>query len=90
MKPYIDNKISATKWIRTFKESVTPQELLWHRDETNRIIYVLNHTDWLFQFDNQLPIILEQGMELEIPKDVWHRVIKGKNKHLSILVAVKT
>lgn len=68
---------------RIFKESVDPDELMWHWDEEDRIVHVIRESDWLFQFDNLLPQSLT-GV-LKIPKGTWHRVIKG-NGDLSIII----
>lgn len=72
--PYIDD-IYPDKVLRTFPED-TPEHLLkWHFDEEDRDVYVLGDTDWLFQFDNELPKPF--GTKTHIPKGVYHRVIKG-------------
>jgi hypothetical protein len=31
----------------------------------------------MIQLDNELPILLEKGKEIFIPKGLYHRVIKG-------------
>ena len=61
--------------LRTFSEKVHSEDLLWHWDEEDRIISTNQETDWLFQFDNKLPQRI-QG-RIEIPKGMWHRLIKG-------------
>lgn len=60
---------------RTFKPNVDFDDLQWHFDEQDRIVKPLNENDWKIQFDNQLPVLLNQ--EVFIPKGVYHRVIKG-------------
>lgn len=85
VKPYKDYPISKNTWIRVFSDTVDPKDLHWHRDEFDRVICILNDTDWSFQFDNEMPIKLSRGMEISIKKGVWHRVIKGKAR-LSILI----
>ena len=35
----------------------------------------MDTTDWMFQFENQLPFPLKDT--LFIPKDTYHRLIKG-------------
>ena len=63
--------------VRTFSSSVDPEELVWHRDKENRTIQALNDSDWQFQLENELPIILEKNTFINIPKGVYHRIIKG-------------
>jgi len=33
---------------------------------------------WQFQFNGSLPFELKTGRKFSIPKDMYHRVIKGK------------
>jgi len=69
-KPYIENGE-----VRTFLQEVDEFELVWHRDRENRIVTTLSETDWKFQFENELPIKIEG--EIYIPKNKFHRLIKG-------------
>jgi hypothetical protein len=85
VKPYKDHPIAENTWIRVFSDNVDPKELHWHRDDCDRVICILNDTDWSFQFDNEVPMKLSRGMEISIKRGVWHRVIKGKTG-LSILI----
>ena len=70
MNPY-ENKGN----IRTFSKDVDPMELVWHRDREDRVIDAHHTTDWMFQFDNQLPGKITRL--LFIPKNTYHRLIKG-------------
>ena len=72
-KPYIDNDD-----IRTFSRNVDIKELVWHRDEELRKITILEGEGWHFQFNGSLPFELKTGRKFSIPKDMYHRVIKGK------------
>ena len=63
--------------IRTFKNGVENEELKWHFDEEDRIVESLGKTDWMFQFDDELPFVIES--KIFIPKGKWHRIIKGKD-----------
>ena len=76
-KPYEETK-NGDLIKRTFTTDVVSEELSWHRDREDRIVKVISETDWLFQFDEQLPIRLYKNQELRIPKNTFHRVIKGK------------
>jgi hypothetical protein len=75
--PYDEILVSDNEFIRTFKESLDSEELKWHWDGEDRIIEAMHETDWMFQFDNRLPIKLSG--KIEIKKGVWHRLIKGKS-----------
>ena len=74
MRPYKDVLIEDTL-IREFNENIDPIELMWHRDNEDRLIEAIGDTDWMFQIDNQLPI--EMKGEIFIPRGIWHRIIKG-------------
>ena len=74
MRPYKDVLIEDAL-IREFDENIDPIELMWHRDQQDRLIEAVEDTDWKFQLENQLPIEIKG--EIFIPKGVWHRVIKG-------------
>ena len=76
-KPYSDIAIYDNCVIREFGENIDPIELMWHRDNEDRVVEVLNQTDWFFQYDNQLPIPLKENVSLKIARHDWHRIIKG-------------
>ena len=65
------------KLIRVFEENIDASELIWHQDREDRTIKVIEANGWGYQLDNQLPLPLEDGQELFIPKMMYHRVIKG-------------
>lgn len=62
--------------IRTFSQKVDNEELMWHRDEEDRVVESVGYTDWMIQLDDKLPQTLTE--KVYIPKEVYHRVIKGK------------
>lgn len=82
---YTQEYISHNKFKRVFSSDISENELVWHRDKENRIVEVLEDSEWLFQMDNELPIPLKKGVKLEIPKETFHRVIKGTGD-LKILI----
>jgi quercetin dioxygenase-like cupin family protein len=43
-------------------------------------VTVIEGEGWQFQFNGSLPIELREGRMFEIPRDMYHRVIKGKTK----------
>lgn len=73
--PYIDHEITDEYIIREFTDNIDPRELMWHRDDEDRLFVALHETDWKFQLENQLPINITKPTR--IPKHEWHRVIKG-------------
>lgn len=76
MKPYTQ-EVVGNYIIREFSQDVHNKELVWHRDEHDRIVEVIEGNKWRFQYDNQLPVTLEDGERFFIPKESYHRVIKG-------------
>ena len=76
--PFEEEQINENTFIRTFSADVDEMELIWHEDRENRVIKVLEGNGWKFQFDEELPIEMINGIDITIPKGVIHRVIKGK------------
>jgi len=74
--PFNEEEISKAVYLRTFYENVDSGDLHWHRDYEDRIIESTKETDWTFQIDNELPQKLNK--KIFIPKEVYHRLIKGK------------
>lgn len=72
MKPYLDNSN-----IRTFSKDVDPMDLIWHMDDEDRNIEILEGKGWKFQFDNELPLQLVEGDNIFITKHRIHRIHKG-------------
>ena len=75
MKPYTDIKVTDQYIIREFSENIDPIELMWHRDDEDRIVEIIGKTDWKLQLENQLPTSMNQL--IFIPRHEWHRAIKG-------------
>ena len=75
MKPYEDLEVTEKSKIRVFESNVDSGELHWHRDREDRIVEIIGTTDWQLQMDNELPKTM--CGKLFIPKEVWHRIIKG-------------
>ena len=59
-QPYIDLLVTNEYIIREFDENIDPIELMWHRDDENRLVEAIESTDWLVQLDNQLPMSMTQ------------------------------
>lgn len=79
IKPYTQT-LKPGYIIREFETHIQSEELVWHRDKTNRLVEVIEGSGWKFQMDNGLPIELKEGMILEIPKETYHRIGKGNTK----------
>ena len=68
--------------LREFQHDVDEDELVWHRDKSDREIAVMSGFNWKLQMDNELPEELKQGRVYHINKMVYHRLIKGSGKLL--------
>ena len=83
--PYTNTPITQTSVIREFSSEVDPMELIWHQDEEDRTIEILEGEGWQLQRDNELPLVLQEGDSIFIPMGQIHRVIKG-NTNLKIQI----
>jgi quercetin dioxygenase-like cupin family protein len=83
--PYTNTPITQTSVIREFSSEVDPMELVWHQDEEDRTIEILEGEGWQLQRDNELPLALQEGDSIFIPMGQIHRVIKG-NTNLKIQI----
>ena len=68
-------KLENGYYIRTFSNETDSGELVWHRDKEDRIVESIGDTNWMIQLDNEIPKPLTE--RTFIPKEVYHRVIKG-------------
>jgi len=66
--------------VRIFQPGVPIDDLEWHVDFEDRIVYIIKSGGWSFQFDDALPKELSDGDVLTINKFVWHRVISGNDQ----------
>ena len=76
--PFTEQQLDTKLFLREFSADVDEMELVWHEDREDRIVSVVEGNGWKFQFDEELPIEMEDGIDITIPKGVIHRVIKGK------------
>jgi quercetin dioxygenase-like cupin family protein len=83
--PYTNTPITQTSVIREFSSEVDPMDLVWHQDEEDRTIEILEGNGWQLQRDNELPLALQEGDSIFIPMGQIHRVIKG-NTNLKIQI----
>ena len=73
MQPYKDSSN-----IRSFSKNVKKLELVWHKDDEDRDIEILEGKGWQMQFDDELPFDLVKGDRIFITKHRIHRVHKGE------------
>ena len=83
--PYTNTPITETSVIREFSSEVDPMDLVWHQDEEDRTIEILEGEGWQLQRDNELPLALQEGDSIFIPMGQIHRVIKG-NTNLKLQI----
>ena len=74
---YEQENIGKYKFKRVFTENVDSEELVWHRDTSDRKVFIEQSNGWMLQMDEELPQVLQEGQTYIIPKMVYHRVIKG-------------
>lgn len=77
MKEYTDRFTGPGTRIRRITRESISGELTWHRDETDRMVTVLESSDWRVQFDDQIPFSVKPGDRISISAKRWHRVIPG-------------
>lgn len=75
--PFVEENLSKNRRIRMFPETVWEEDLVWHRDAEDRTIKVISSNGWKLQMDDQLPKELVMGEIHYIPKNTYHRIIKG-------------
>ena len=77
-RPYVDLDITDEYIIREFGQNIDPIELMWHRDNEDRVVEVLTAGNgWQFQYDEELPFEMTDGLGFPVMKGQIHRVIKG-------------
>lgn len=80
VKPYTETHLGSNTRQRVFEHAVSSDELVWHRDRTNRTVTVTEGTDWKFQLDNCIPQTIKPGDVLHIPANTFHRIIMGSSR----------
>ena len=75
--PFEEEKIKDNIFVRTFSADVDEMDLIWHTDKENRFIKVLEGNGWKFQYDEELPFEMTDGLGFPVMKGQIHRVIKG-------------
>ena len=75
--PFTEEQVDDYIFIRTFSADVDEMDLIWHADKENRVVTVLEGNGWKFQFDEELPIEMTNGLDISIFEGRLHRIIKG-------------
>ena len=79
VKPY-QQQVNENFITRTFDSRTEQAELVWHRDKSDRFVTIVEGKDWKIQMDNTIPRVLSPGETLFIPRNTYHRLIKGTDK----------
>lgn len=82
--PFIEEEFLDGSRVRTFSSDVDVEELVWHRDDEDRSVRVIESKGWWFQRDGELPVELKAGDVLRIPRHEWHRVIRRSRSPLVV------
>ena len=75
--PFKEKQINSRMFLREFSTNVDEMDLIWHTDREYRIVHVIKGNKWKFQFYEQLPFEMLDGIDIIIPEGIIHRVIKG-------------
>ena len=78
-KPYFETRLDNTIY-RRFKGTVEETDLVWHRDQVDRQVKVMEGQGWQLQFDNELPVELVEDETYFIASEQYHRLIKGQGE----------
>ena len=73
--PFKEQQVDSQLFIREFSADVDEMELIWHTDREDRIVNVVKGNNWKFQFDEQLPFEMIDGIDIVIPKGLQRCVI---------------
>lgn len=74
-------QINDDTFIRVFDETIDDKFFEWHRDKRKRSVFVVaSGSGWKFQYDDQLPFNLTKGQTINIEKEVYHKIYKGKGE----------
>ena len=70
--------------IREFSKDLSNEDLNWHRDKEDRLVEVKKGNEWYIQMENELPLLMSEGLKFRIPKYTWHRIINKNRTNLVI------
>lgn len=72
--------------LREFSREVQAEELEWHMDRRDRHVKVIEGCGWKLQLESGLPKEMHIGETYFIPRESWHRVLKGQDS-LVVLIS---
>jgi quercetin dioxygenase-like cupin family protein len=81
--PFEERYDGSTR-VRTFSSETDVEELVWHRDEEDRVVRVVESDGWYFQRDGELPQPMKTGDVIHVARNEWHRVIMRKSTKLVV------
>ena len=85
MKEYNDKILREGVFVRHFNKAAVLSESTWHRDQSTRLVEVLEGSGWQIQVDNRVPVQMNEGDVYRIPAEMWHRIIPGRGE-LTVLI----
>jgi hypothetical protein len=77
--PYEDYYRDGKTFLRSFSTKINDEEFVWHRDKKDRLVEVISGEGWMFQYDNELPFPMVEGMSIEVKSYEYHRILKGSS-----------
>tara|TARA_R110002126_G_scaffold84958_1_gene206101 strand:- start:960 stop:1238 length:279 start_codon:yes stop_codon:yes gene_type:complete len=77
--PFKEKQIAENVFLRYFDHNILSEELIWHQDQEDRTIEIIQSNDWYFQRDEEVPFKLVEGMKFSIKKMNYHRLLRGKD-----------
>lgn len=89
-KPFVEKRLSSSVILRVFNPRAEDHLFKWHKDESPRVIKVLNDNDWQFQYDDHIPMSMDQGKHIAVPGDFFHRVIPGTSSLWLLITEMPT
>jgi hypothetical protein len=84
-----DEEQCGNSRIRTFSADTDPEALVWHRDDEDRSVRVVEADGWYFQRDGELPFQMVPGHVLSVRRHEWHRVIMRKPTRLVVEITTR-
>lgn len=83
---YDDIHLQPNAYYRVFN-NVTPDKLVWHRDNKTRIVKLISEQEVYLQLENELPLKMMINVPYAILKEQYHRIIiKGYVEKLVIFI----
>ena len=82
----LESNTQYVKVIREFSKDLNSEELNWHRDKEDRLVEVKKGNGWYLQMENEIPVLMSEGLKFRIPKYTWHRIINKNRTNLIIEV----